>query len=1067
MDLSELSNDELYAAAGISSPGGGDLSSLSDADLYAAAGIKAPSPNDLGPNYDLSFGANTLKGISDIPRSLWNLGGELADFVNPWANGGQGGPIDTIRRAGTERTAHTVGSLATGLAGAGSGATVGAGLGSFVGPIGTAAGGIIGGGLGFAGGMLGFDLAADAGTDTVNQALGNDYKSYLRAPDQYLKDFAYNAGQGTFLEGATVPLKLARGTIRSVKNPFTQAGTEGQVAATLEKLEPGYGAKVNEALARAEGDPFLEQKSLGELIGSDTIKNAERVARQSDVLGTARTKEVLRNDAQLKYLDQLESSSLTPEDVQASIKGTLDDAVAAKQRDVNASQDIVDTAVGNLAAPIEVSEAGGMIREGVQSAKDALRSQVNAKFEGIGEGTVDPTRALQTAAELMPKYFKEVGAQPSAELQNLVGSLVREPEATGLLDAQGAPIVRNVPFTLRDVQALRSKALDIANGADARTATVAGKIADALKQAGDDAVKTGKVSLEEIQNWKDGISLRKKQGEIFESSATPAKTVLAKQPYGEFRVPESAVPSKYFKPGSKGVIEAIDNYKKTVGASEQALEPIYRYATDSLRNYAIKDGKVDIKKYRKWMSDHSAALEQLPDLKNQFSSVEKAQSFLNERFGDLTRSQLEAEKGALSYILRVDADKAIPAMLSGKDMIKRTMRTVQYVKQSDPDALAGLRRGVIEHLKKKSYIADAKTSLEEASLPGGETFDGTVRGGVLKSEWEKIRPAIDKSGLFTESQLKGFDYLYRDKSSQLSVGKTRTPGESSTFQNFSTLAALSSIGKTFLSRVPLGGKIIPLVQKVLEQIPEQRFNDKLLEALLNPRVARDLSAKATAKNFTRAAETIFGEELSKAFGGTLPTGVTNPPGFTPPEKKFTVPKQEQITSQQTFPDPNKVLRPPMNPGSAKKVSFNVKDYIAKQSPETRARIATESSGDPFAVSPKGAQGLAQLMPGTGQEMAAELGETYTPLRPGMSPEEQAFAIDQNVRLGDRYYQKQLGRFKNPSLAWAAYNAGPGRVEEAIKLAGSSRDVNKVLANLPKGVQKETVPYVRKIIERLT
>lgn len=88
-------------------------------------------------------------------------------------------------------------------------------------------------------------------------------------------------------------------------------------------------------------------------------------------------------------------------------------------------------------------------------------------------------------------------------------------------------------------------------------------------------------------------------------------------------------------------------------------------------------------------------------------------------------------------------------------------------------------------------------------------------------------------------------------------------------------------------------------------------------------------------------------------------------------------------------------------------------------------IQAESGGDASAVSPKGAQGLMQLMPDTAKDVAKEIGVPYDEARLRSDP-------NYNMALGTAYINKMIGQFGgNKTLAVAAYNAGPGAVSDWV------------------------------------
>ena len=90
-----------------------------------------------------------------------------------------------------------------------------------------------------------------------------------------------------------------------------------------------------------------------------------------------------------------------------------------------------------------------------------------------------------------------------------------------------------------------------------------------------------------------------------------------------------------------------------------------------------------------------------------------------------------------------------------------------------------------------------------------------------------------------------------------------------------------------------------------------------------------------------------------------------------------------------------------------------------------ALIHVESRFNNFAVSPVGAMGLMQILPSTGEEIAAELGITW-------HGPQTLFDPIANVRIGVAYLHQLSERYEDLPTALAAYNWGPGRIDRRIR-----------------------------------
>jgi soluble lytic murein transglycosylase len=131
-------------------------------------------------------------------------------------------------------------------------------------------------------------------------------------------------------------------------------------------------------------------------------------------------------------------------------------------------------------------------------------------------------------------------------------------------------------------------------------------------------------------------------------------------------------------------------------------------------------------------------------------------------------------------------------------------------------------------------------------------------------------------------------------------------------------------------------------------------------------------------------------------------------------------------------------------------------------PELSLSIARrESEFDPGVVSPAGARGLMQLMPGTAEEMARKTGQSYARDRLLSDPL-------YNARLGTAYLEQLQEEFgDNIVLVATAYNAGPTRARRWAAERGHPGDPSVDVVDWIEHVPfTETRNYIMRVAESL-
>lgn len=128
----------------------------------------------------------------------------------------------------------------------------------------------------------------------------------------------------------------------------------------------------------------------------------------------------------------------------------------------------------------------------------------------------------------------------------------------------------------------------------------------------------------------------------------------------------------------------------------------------------------------------------------------------------------------------------------------------------------------------------------------------------------------------------------------------------------------------------------------------------------------------------------------------------------------------------------------------------------------KAICITESALNPTAVSPVGASGLCQFMPGTWAEVSKQI---------GVKPDA-VFDPESNVLAAAYYMDRMLYTWRAPrptldrkSLANASYNAGPGSLIRAQTLCNGKMLYEEIIPCLPDVTGRhhvETINYVERI-----
>ncbi|WP_428027726.1 transglycosylase SLT domain-containing protein [Altererythrobacter sp.] len=367
----------------------------------------------------------------------------------------------------------------------------------------------------------------------------------------------------------------------------------------------------------------------------------------------------------------------------------------------------------------------------------------------------------------------------------------------------------------------------------------------------------------------------------------------------------------------------------------------------------------------------------------------------------------------------------------------------------DPEALVGEMLQVAKGAS-SGQAANIAASVDDLFAPGADISDGSYRlrdrytdlmwlGGT-KALWS-LGDGARAAPLFYRYGMAAKTPLTRSKGLYWAGRAARQAGKQADAERYFTAA--SQYADQYYGQLALGalGKPMPQFAKLPQAVPtpEQRAE------FANSPLVKALKAIATNRRNWRTERAFFGALADSA---------------DTPEKMALVADLAHQLKLDEFAVVAGATAPEHGLTGFERLAHpTVQVPYGTDWTMAHAIMRQESEFDRTRVSHAGARGMMQLMPGTAREQAGKMGMNYMSADLTADPQ-------YNIRLGDAYFRRLLDYYGGAyPLAIGAYNAGPGRVNQWLRMNGDPRTgaidyvtwIEKIPANF------ETRYYIMRVL----
>lgn len=772
------------------------------------------------------------------------------------------------------------------------------------------------GSLASTGENLALNAAGGAGANVAGEmAEGKPYKS--------IAEIGGGVAGSTFgqlaVEGAKAVPKMFSGLYHYLEPAFGEAGQK-RAAARLFSEKTSNPLRAIDRIENEGGELIPGSKpTTFEVTGDQGIGQQQRRAetKTPEQFLERQGEQAVAREGALKGV----APEGSPSDVTRTLREQLDQFEQAETEAALQAQKQVSAAIDRMGGNVTAEDAGKMMRDALQKAKDVARSAREKLYN-----LIDPDKQLNVVARGVREAAENIineTADPLAkklegELRDIVNDAAKVDDVvpfkslrgldTRISDAMRTELMTNGETnTYRQLKMMKDGVMDAINNA-----------VENQKKFESDAVASGGMrpedTLEERLRGMWGI-MGKKPTEPkakLEPNLTPgdvkaledAKTahkdyvgtfregsvgevLKPGKSQGEYKLQfDAQVGPKFFRPGEAGN-QAMESFMQAAKDQPQALDAMREYITASM----LKDtrdaatGMIDPKKFEGWRKKHESALRAMPDLADQFSSAAKASDNAAQIMAG-ARTRIEAaQKSQVGKLLGATDDETVTKMVGeifGQKNAAQTMRNLAQAASQNPDAKAGLQKAVADFIRGR-FISTTEAGTSEANLIRSADFQKFVRNNrrtleqVFDKDQVNVMQALADDLHRSNRSLTGSALRARSTTAQdvpASAEKAQSMWSSlakTTGPIISGLAGQQITGTVTGAAAGFAAGAVAAVAQSMRAAGMQNVDQIINEALLNPELAREL-LRMNPQRATPASTRTLQEQI----GNTLITGAKQP-----------------------------------------------------------------------------------------------------------------------------------------------------------------------------------------------